>query len=436
MSYLCSVDYSNKYELYFSKPKSWVLWAIIDLHDYISYFLINVLVVVLIFSAYCIIIQQGNSNRLEIDSNARKVVINHIKSKNFIDKYHEFKLENFCHAPRVEFFWTIVPLIMLIFMGWPSFKTLYAVEQLIDPLHSVVVIGNQWYWSYAYTDFDIVSDIVLELDNKQNIDSLKNFAIKNFAADDLVLAIELKRTFNNKELYQLISKYFRNYEESKIMYDCVVLSDTDLPKGYPRLLSTDQILVLPSHTIVRLMVTSNDVIHSWALPSHGIKMDAVPGRINQINFITSFWGTYRGQCSESCGINHGFMPIEVMVLPLDDYFDYIRLNTSYRLDKFIPLLETLTALYLSYLKAKLFEQNYCFWFDNFIDDEENLFVDVVKKKSKKFTSLQPYSDLWSFIFEKHGSTKLSLLNEKNKELFLSRLKSMREAKERTVDIEL
>lgn len=365
--YFKNVDYSNSFELYFSKPKSWVLWAILDLHDYISYFLINVLVVVFVFAAYCLLIQQNKINVLS--KNEKKIIVNVTESnRSFIKKYHEFKLESFCHAPRIEYYWTIIPLIMIAFMGWPSFKTLYAVEQLIDPLHSVVVIGNQWYWSYAYTDFDIVSDLILELDNKKNIEALKKYTIEKFSNENVVLAIELNKSFKNKDIFQLISKYFRDFEESKIMYDCVIISDEDLPKGYPRLLSTDQVLILPSHAIVRLMITSNDVIHSWALPSHGIKMDAVPGRINQVNFITSFWGTYRGQCSELCGINHGFMPIEVRVLPLNDYFDYIRLNTSYRLDKLVPLLEVLTNLYLRYLSFKIVESKYCFWFDEILEN--------------------------------------------------------------------
>jgi len=395
---LRTVDYSNRFEVYFSNPKSWVLWAILDLHDYISYFLINVLVVVLVFAAYCLLLQQSDSNFLFKNYENSKIFNKFSESKKFIKSYHKFKLEDFCHAPRVEFFWTVVPLIMLAFMGWPSFKTLYAVEQLVDPLHSVVVVGNQWYWSYGYSDFDIISNLILELDTKKNMDMLKEHAIKKFAGDNLVLCIELSRAFKNKDLFQLISKYFRDYEESKIMYDCVIISDEDLPKGYPRLLSTDQVLVLPSHTIVRLMITSNDVIHSWALPSHGIKMDAVPGRINQVNFITSFWGTYWGQCSELCGINHGFMPIEVRVLPMNDYFDFIRLNSSYRVDKFIPLLELLTELYLKYLSYKLKEDDYCFWFDVFVDDEDfiegltQVDIEIDKSEIKKLFLTGIYRD--------------------------------------------
>ena len=350
--FLC-VNYSNKYQIYFSQPKSWVIWAIIDLNDYISYFLINILIIVPVITAVCIIIQQ---NYLNIKG-----------KKEFIKSYYKNKLEEFNHAPWVEFGWTIIPLIMLAFMGWPSFKALYAVEQLIDPLHTIVIIGNQWYWSYIYSDFDIISDIILELDSKKKIEEFKKIAFKSIEFNEaLVLQIEVEKAWKNKEFFQFLSKNLRVYEESKIMYDCVILAEDDLPLGYPRMLSTDQVLILPSHAAVRLLITSNDVIHSWALPSHGIKSDAIPGRINQINFLTSFWGTYWGQCSELCGINHGFMPIEVRVIPMNDYFDYIRLNVSYRLDKFIPLIQTYVNFYIIYLKNKLIEEKYCFFFDKFL----------------------------------------------------------------------
>lgn len=367
-----SVNYSYKYALFLSQPKSWVKWAIIDLHDYISYFLINVLIVVFVYSAYCLLKQQKSHNNLYYDYSGRivKVYDYYVKNIIFIKKYTMFKLEDFCHAPRIEFFWTIVPLIMLAFMGWPSFKTLYSVEQLVDPLHTVIVVGNQWYWSYAYNDFDVVSDIVLELDSKENLEEIKRKGVKKVLdGTDIVLAIEILRSFDKKAFFQFLSKNLRGYEESKIAYDCVIMAEEDLPLGYPRLLSTDQVLVLPSHAAIRLIITSSDVIHSWALPSHGIKMDAVPGRINQINFLTSFWGTYWGQCSELCGINHGFMPIEVRVIPLNDYFDYLRLNVSYRLDKLVPIVEILFHFYFIYLKHKAFEKRFCSVFEYYMSED-------------------------------------------------------------------
>jgi heme/copper-type cytochrome/quinol oxidase subunit 2 len=134
-----------------------------------------------------------------------------------------------------------------------------------------------------------------------------------------------------------LSKFLRRLEDSKISYDSVIIADENLPLGYPRLLAVDQVLILPVSTSVRLLITSNDVIHSWALPGHGIKMDAIPGRINQVSFYSPFLGTSWGQCSELCGINHGFMPIEIRTLYVQDFFSFIKLNISMKYDKFTPI---------------------------------------------------------------------------------------------------
>jgi len=120
-------------------------------------------------------------------------------------------------------------------------------------------------------------------------------------------------------------KDIENLIDDTIVVDCQILPESDLPKGYPRLLCTDQVLVLPTETYIRILVTSNDVIHSWSLPSFGIKMDGIPGRINQVLLVTPFFGTVWGQCSELCGINHGFMPIELRMVGLAEFKEYINL---------------------------------------------------------------------------------------------------------------
>lgn len=245
-------------------------------------------------------------------------------------------------------------------MGWPSFRVLYAMEQLIDPLHTVFVVGNQWYWTYQYSDFDLVSDLVFQLDVAKKLVNFKNdaFFAMVYEENNILSDKEVKKEFNKKNFIQYLSKKLRTYEESKIIYDSVIVSDENLPKNYPRILSTDQVLVLPTYTSIRLLVTSTDVIHSWALPSHGLKMDAIPGRMNQIPFLSTFWGNYWGQCSELCGINHGFMPIEVKIMSLPDYMDYIRLNISFRFDKFIPLIENFTKHFIIFSKNKFIESKF------------------------------------------------------------------------------
>jgi len=117
---------------------------------------------------------------------------------------------------------------------------------------------------------------------------------------------------------------FGSTPSNSITFDCQIIPEQNLPLGYPRLLCTDNVLVLPAKALVRMLVTSNDVIHSWAVPSLGVKVDAIPGRINQIFLHTNFTGTTWGQCSELCGINHAFMPIEIRWMFYSDFEWYIK----------------------------------------------------------------------------------------------------------------
>lgn len=425
-----TVNYFNKYTIYFSYPKSWVMWAIIDLHDYLMFFIINIFLVVVIYMFLILVIQQNFFQKSEI-----------------IAVYTILKVKDYNDEPLLEFFWTILPALLLTVMSWPSFTLLYAMEQLIDPFHTVIITGNQWYWTYQYSDFDVVSDIIIQLDSIKGFDYfskiikkelnlfvvydqikyslpycnysdfLKDQAVvpilinkifglnsiipqgvkfgfaahpvdfnifcsdefrkalnkfypaKNFFfswPNDLIFedfkrdfknSLTIKNCFNYWDLIQFIGKHARKYESTQLVYDAMIITDDNLPIGYPRLLCTDQVLILPANVSIRLLITSNDVIHSWALPSHGIKMDAIPGRINQVPFLTPFWGTYWGQCSELCGINHGFMPIEVRVVCLEDYLSFIKLNISYKYDKFCPLIRNLIASYVCNLGEENLKNN-------------------------------------------------------------------------------
>jgi len=164
----------------------------------------------------------------------------------------------------VEIVWTITPAIILIIIAIPSFSLLYAMDEVIDPILTVKVIGSQWYWSYEYSD----------------------------ATDD------------------------------SIFFDSYMVLDEDLDKGQFRLLEVDNRVVVPTNTHVRLIVTATDVLHSWAVPSLGVKLDACPGRLNQTSIFVKREGVFYGQCSEICGINHGFMPIAVEAVSLDDYINW------------------------------------------------------------------------------------------------------------------
>lgn len=150
--------------------------------------------------------------------------------------------------------------------------------------------------------------------------------------------------------FQFAKKNFTRF----LSLDSSPISDGDLPRGYPRMLTVDQPLILPANCEIRLLITSMDVIHSWAVPAFGIKMDAIPGRINQVIFKTGFCGTSWGQCSEICGVNHSYMPIEVRVIEMSDYDKLM----SFMVKKYIEEhLENYLRKYSAVYKSA-FEQNY------------------------------------------------------------------------------
>ncbi|RMD61526.1 MAG: cytochrome c oxidase subunit II [Alphaproteobacteria bacterium] len=155
------------------------------------------------------------------------------------------------HNTVLEVLWTTIPVIILVIIAIPSFKLLYYADRVENADMTLKAIGRQWYWSYEYPD------------------------------------------------------------NGNFTFDSVLVADEDLEDGQPRLLTPDNMVVVPVNTKVRLLVTASDVLHSFALPALGVKLDAVPGRINETWFEVTREGTYYGQCSEICGTGHAYMPIAV-----------------------------------------------------------------------------------------------------------------------------
>ena len=166
------------------------------------------------------------------------------------------------HNTTIEVIWTLVPCLILIVMAVPSFKVLYSQDEIPKADVTIKAIGYQWYWGYEYPDENIV-------------------------------------------------------------FDSYMIEDKDLKEGQPRLLAVDNEVVVPVNKVVKVMITANDVLHAWALPSFGVKRDAVPGRINETWFKADRTGTFYGQCSELCGIKHAFMPITVNVVSEKDYNEWL-----------------------------------------------------------------------------------------------------------------
>nr|YP_009121405.1 cytochrome c oxidase subunit 2 [Thecamonas trahens]AJF36630.1 cytochrome c oxidase subunit 2 [Thecamonas trahens] len=183
------------------------------------------------------------------------------------EEYKQYKT-NTTHGGVLEIIWTVIPAFILAAIAIPSFGLLYMLEEVVDPAITVKVIGHQWYWSYEYSDY--VTD-----------------------------------------------------KEDSINYDSYMVQEEDLEEGQLRLLEVDNSVVLPINTSVRFLISSADVLHCFAVPSLGLKLDAVPGRLNQVGTFIKREGVFYGQCSEICGVNHGFMPIKVEAVKLDDYISWI-----------------------------------------------------------------------------------------------------------------
>lgn len=197
-----------------------------------------------------------------------------------ISNYDEFnspKKQNFFHSNVLEIVWTSLPALTLLSLASPSFTLLYSMDEISTPEISVKIIGHQWFWSYEISDFDNMATCA---------DSGKT-----------------------------------------LKYTCYLLAEESISQknhlGFFRLLETNKRVLLPSNTHLRFLVTSVDVLHSWAVPSFGIKIDACPGRLNQVNAFLKRIGMFFGQCSEICGVNHGFMPIVLLAVPSVQYHYFV-----------------------------------------------------------------------------------------------------------------
>jgi cytochrome c oxidase subunit 2 len=167
------------------------------------------------------------------------------------------------HGQTIEIIWTVLPAIVLLFVAFPSLRILYLLDEINNPTLSIKTIGHQWYWSYEYSDFkNIEFDTYIVPTNEININSF-------------------------------------------------------------RLLDVDNRIILPINNQIRVLVTATDVLHSWTVPSLGVKIDANPGRLNQTNFFINRPGLYYGQCSEICGANHSFIPIVIERTPTNFFINWI-----------------------------------------------------------------------------------------------------------------
>ena len=171
------------------------------------------------------------------------------------------------HGTVLEIVWTVIPSLILVVVALPSFALLYSIDEIIDPALTIKCVGHQWYWHYEYNDFEA-----------------------KFGA---------------------------------INFESYMIAEDELEFGELRLLEVDNRIVLPVNTHIRVLVTAADVLHSWAVPSLGIKVDACAGRLNQTSVFILRSGVFYGQCSEICGVGHGNMPIVIEAVSLDKYIVWL-----------------------------------------------------------------------------------------------------------------
>lgn len=175
---------------------------------------------------------------------------------------------NLLQEQTIETMWTILPVFVLIIIALPSLKLLYILDDPFTPKITIKTIGHQWYWSYEYSDFP------------------------------------------------------------NIEFDSYIKPQQDNILSEARLLESDNRVILPINNQIRIIVSATDVIHSWTVPALGVKIDAVPGRLNQISFIANRPGIFYGQCSEICGANHRFIPIKLEIISTKDFLKWVSTKSS------------------------------------------------------------------------------------------------------------
>ena len=225
------------WQLGFSEPATELMSDVIAFHSYILMPIITG-ISILVLALLLYIAYRYNSNRNQIASTTT-------------------------HNTLIEVLWTVIPVILLIIIAIPSFRILFTSETIPKADLTIKAIGNQWYWSYEYPDYDDFS------------------------------------------------------------FDANMLQDEELSDPSLRLLETDTQIVVPVNKVVKLLFTSNDVLHAWTIPAFAVKKDAVPGRLNETWFKAEKTGTYYGQCSELCGPKHAFMPINVKVVSQDEFDNWL-----------------------------------------------------------------------------------------------------------------
>jgi len=255
-------DLPEPWQLAFQDPASPIMEGIINLHNDVMTILLFVLGLVTVIMGAAIYFFDAN----------RYAAVDHRTGLTYT---------GLTHHTNLEFVWTLIPCGILLLIALPSFSLIYALDDLINTKMTIKVLGHQWYWTYEYGEI---------------------------AEDNTLLVDPLNQTAKNFDSYMVTEENL--LAASSEMGDLRIL----------RLLEVDNRLLLPWDQHLRFLITSADVLHSWSIPSLGIKLDACPGRLNQVSLFINRPGVFYGQCSEICGVNHAFMPICVETVEIYVFF--------------------------------------------------------------------------------------------------------------------
>jgi len=271
-----AVGFAKEGQVTFQTPGSNTMNFIIDLHSYIMFFLVFILFFVFIMLYFTV-----KTFHISNKSNSTLQKIERIKKLYNVD---------FTHNSTIEIIWLVIPSLILLCIAIPSFSLLYSMDSIQGDCDiTIKITGHQWYWTYDY--------------------------------------LVHTKAFTKKMNTMFSDSYFQN----KILsfgYDSNLLPASDLTSKQPlRLLEVDYPLVLPIFTPIKLDIVSDDVLHAWVVPALGIKVDALPGRLTRTFLEINTEGRYYGQCSELCGVNHGFMPIAVHGVSTLDFSMFTFMNS-------------------------------------------------------------------------------------------------------------
>ena len=288
---------SHPGQLGFQPAYSPVMEGIVDLHHYICFFLVLILIFVSWTLGYTLFrysmpasratyrllsLSKGDSKSYS-DSSVAGSWLGFFFNINPLLPFKETR--KFSHWTDLEIAWTVLPSLVLLSIAVPSFVLLYSTDELTDDIAvTIKVIGHQWYWSYEYVD--------------------------------LTFETAISSNFQEPNIW--------NFDSYLVPWS----GDASKSGNSIRLLGVDNPLYLPVKTHIRFLISAADVLHSFAVPSLGLKTDAVPGRLNQTFTYITTPGIYFGQCSEICGVNHGFMPIQIVALPWDSWANLLEEKLS------------------------------------------------------------------------------------------------------------